>query len=309
MSGFRCPVCGAPLAMAERAYACPGGHSFDRAKSGYVNLLLPDQKHSKSPGDNPLMVTARREFLGKGWYRPLAGAMSGLLCEQLPEGASLTVLDAGCGEGYYTEQFRAALTEAGRPLRLLGVDISKTAADKAARRAKASGVPPEEIRYAAASVFRLPVPDGGCDVLLNLFAPYCGEETCRVLRPDGTLLLAVPGVEHLWELKEAAYDRPYRNEVKDPALEGFALTARRAVSYPMTLKNTDDSRDIENLFRMTPYYYKTGRTEQERVAALTELTVTAAFELFAYRRLGPGKRSQSGKTVVNAGNVGFSALI
>ena len=290
MSGFRCPVCGALLAMTARAYACPGGHSFDRAKSGYVNLLLPDQKHSKAPGDNPLMVTARREFLEKGWYQPLADAMGELLAAHLPDGGPLTVLDAGCGEGYYTERFRTALAASGRPLVLLGVDISKVAADKAARRAKAAGIPSEAVRYAAASVFRLPVPDGGCDVLLNLFAPFCGEEIRRVLRPGGTLLLAVPGEGHLWELKEAAYDRPYRNEVKDPALEGFSLIGRWSVAYPMTLKNTGENRDIENLFRMTPYYYKTGRTEQARVAALTELTVTASFELFAYRRLGPEKR-------------------
>ena len=292
MSGFCCPVCGAPLTAADRAYACPGGHSFDRGRSGYVNLLLPGGKHSKAPGDNPLMVTARREFLNRGHYRPLCEAVCGLLAAQLPaeqgeqgkEPASLTVLDAGCGEGYYTERFRAVLEQAGRPFLLLGVDISKAAADKAARRARQAGTPLSAIRYAAASVFRLPVPDAGVDVLVNLFAPYCGEEARRVLRRDGRMLLVVPGKQHLIELKEAVYDRPYRKEVRDPALEGFALLERRRVEYPMTLENTAENREIDNLFRMTPYYYKTGRTEQLRAAALEALTVTASFECFVYRR-------------------------
>ncbi|HIZ20312.1 MAG TPA: methyltransferase domain-containing protein [Firmicutes bacterium] len=285
MSGFCCPACGQPLAMTDRTYACPRGHSFDRGKSGYVNLLLPGAKHSKAPGDNPLMVMARRDFLERGHYRPLCEAVCGLLSAHLPEGTGeLTVLDAGCGEGYYTEQLRVPLGRCGRPFLLLGADISKTAADKAARRARQAGVPLDSIRYAAASVFHLPLPDKSCDVLLNLFAPYCGQETRRVLRPGGLLLLAVPGERHLLELKEAAYDHPYRNEVRDPALEGFTLLEQRRLEYPMTLKNTAESREIDNLFRMTPYYYKTGRKEQARVEALETLRVTAAFVCLAYRR-------------------------
>ena len=286
MSGFCCPACGKPLAVSDRAYSCPRGHSFDRAKSGYVNLLLPGGKHSKAPGDNPLMVNARREFLDRGHYRPLCDAACGLLKAHLPDGrGGLTVLDAGCGEGYYTERFRAALAETGRPFSLLGVDISKTAADKAARRARQAGVPFSGIRYAAASVFRLPLEDKSCDVLLNLFAPYCGEEARRVLRPGGRMLLVVPGERHLIELKEAAYDRPYLNEARDPALEGFALMEQRRVDYPMLLENSAENREIDNLFRMTPYYYTTGRTEQARVEALQTLRVTASFVCLAYRRL------------------------
>lgn len=287
MSGFCCPACGKPLSVSDRAYSCPGGHAFDRAKSGYVNLLLPGGKHSKAPGDNPFMVDARRAFLNRGHYRPLCGEMCRLLAADAAGTGrpGFTVLDAGCGEGYYTEQFRAALKETGRPFTLLGVDISKTAVDKAARRARQAGALLSEIRYAVASVFHLPVPDKSCDWALNLFAPYCGEEVRRVLRPGGRMLLIVPGERHLIELKEAAYDHPYLNTVKDPALEGFALLEQRTVSYPMKLKNSAENREIDNLFRMTPYYYKTGRTEQARVEALEELDVTAAFECFVYRLL------------------------
>ena len=270
---------------------CARGHRFDCARSGYVNLLLSNEKRSKDPGDDRLMVDARRAFLDAGWYAPLADeacrlmrrALSRLQRGSSANGRALRVLDVGCGEGYYTERLRAALKEICGPEEtvLLGVDISRTALDKAGKRARAAGVPPDEVRYAAASAFRLPVADRSCDALMNLFAPLCGPENRRVLTPGGLLLLAVPGRRHLFELKEIAYDHPYENEERDDALEGFRLLEKRELSYPMALRS---GQDIRNLFRMTPYYYKTGRIGQARVEALEELQVTAAFSLLLYER-------------------------
>ena len=69
---LRCPVCGAPLVLGEKVYACPQGHSFDVARQGYCNLLPVTKKHSKSPGDTKEQVQARRAFLSGGFYRPIA---------------------------------------------------------------------------------------------------------------------------------------------------------------------------------------------------------------------------------------------
>ncbi|MDO4863865.1 MAG: methyltransferase, partial [Ruminococcus sp.] len=91
----------------------------------------------------------------------------------------------------------------------------------------------------------------------------------------------IPSENHLWELKQAIYDTPYRNEVKPYELEGFEYVGVRRVRFTMELH---DSADIRSLFSMTPYYYKTGRTEQERLEALTELTVQADFEVLTYRK-------------------------
>lgn len=41
MSLFICPICAAPLAREGNIYRCPGGHSYDVARSGYVHLLPP----------------------------------------------------------------------------------------------------------------------------------------------------------------------------------------------------------------------------------------------------------------------------
>ena len=67
MSVWRCPICAASMQHEEHSLHCLNGHCFDLAKSGYVNLLPVQQKHTKQPGDNLQMVRARRDFLQAGW--------------------------------------------------------------------------------------------------------------------------------------------------------------------------------------------------------------------------------------------------
>lgn len=112
---FRCPVCGGPLDREERVYRCADRHSYDIAKEGYTYLLPPNQKHSADPGDDKAMSAARRDFLSKEYYMPLLNT----LCSRiLPlAGEHPVILDAGCGEGYYTAGIRAALTAAGKNAR------------------------------------------------------------------------------------------------------------------------------------------------------------------------------------------------
>lgn len=97
-----CPVCGAVLEPQGTAWRCVQGHCFDVARQGYVNLLTVTQKHSRHPGDTREMVAARRAFLDAGWYAPIAKTLADLVRRFCPEAAS--VLDAGCGEGYYLSQ-------------------------------------------------------------------------------------------------------------------------------------------------------------------------------------------------------------
>ncbi len=276
---FACPVCGGPLSRNGGSFACPKGHSFDRAKSGYINLLLPGGKHAKLPGDNRMMVNARREFLEKGFYRPMADELAREVSAAF-SGAEgeVRLLDAGCGEGYYTRILYDGLQAAGIGLSVLGVDISKFAAEKAARRF-AEG---EKALFAAASVFHLPLADESCDGMVTLFAPFCREEFWRVLKPGGWMWEVIPGARHLWQLKEAVYDRPYLNEVQDYPVEGFAF----AGSTPVEGKIRLHGGEIESLFKMTPYYYKTSAEGQARAAALSELETEVSFEVLCYRKEG-----------------------
>lgn len=264
MGIFICPVCMEKLSVVGKAYVCPNRHSFDIAKSGYVNLLLSKHVGKTVHGDNRLMVQARRDFLEKGYYSPLRDA----LCEKITNGI---ILDAGCGEGYYT----AGICDKLDSSEIYGIDISKTAVESASKRHK-------NMTLATASVFHIPVADNSCDSLVTIFSPYCSGEFQRVLKKGGKMFMAIPSEMHLWELKKAVYDTPYKNEIKPYELEGFELCEKNRITYKFLL---DNQQDIQSLFSMTPYYYRTGKIQQERLYAFESLETTADFELLIYNKI------------------------
>ena len=272
MSIFICPVCGEKLELSGNSYICSKRHSFDRARSGYVNLLLSKHMGKTVHGDNKFMVQARRSFLDKGYYEPLCTALCEAVCAHL-NGSS--ILDAGCGEGYYTSAIIGQLRNKNIAAEVCGIDISKAAVEYSAKRCK-------NAEFAVASVFHIPAAENSCDMLVTLFAPYCGEEFLRVLKKGGTMIMAIPSSEHLWELKKAIYDTPYKNEVKPYELGGFELVDKKRITYDMHIETQED---VDALFSMTPYYYRTGREQQERLAALGCITTKADFELLIYRKI------------------------
>ena len=52
--------CRRPLHREGQRVVCQRGHSFDYARSGYLNLLQPQDRKSKNPGDSAAAVAARR---------------------------------------------------------------------------------------------------------------------------------------------------------------------------------------------------------------------------------------------------------
>lgn len=269
---FSCPVCGAELACDGRSLRCENNHCYDLAKQGYVNLLMSQKSSAKRHGDDKLMVRSRSDFLDKGYYAPLRDAVVAVAKQNAAPGC--VVMDAGCGEGYYTAAVCEALESAGLSPTVFGVDISRDALIAAGRRGKS-------LRLAVGSIFSLPVADESCDLLLNVFAPEAAQEFARVLKPGGILLRVIPLRRHLFELKAAVYDRPYENEPEDPSLPGFTLLGvdelRGEINLPC-------SEDIRSLFSMTPYYYKTGAADQAKLNGLTALKVTTEFGIVRCRR-------------------------
>lgn len=154
---LRCPVCKKPLLPGDPSYVCRSGHAFDVAREGYVNLLLAHQKHSKEPGYDSAMMASRRRFLGSGAYDRLLKA----LVEVVPAGGTdLSVLDAGCGEGYYLTGTADARRRSGTEVDGWGIDISKHGVRMAARRDRSCG-------WVVGNVFDLPVLDARFDGLIS----------------------------------------------------------------------------------------------------------------------------------------------
>ena len=189
-----CPVRGCHLTLErdERRLHCASNHSFDIARSGYVNLLQPQERRSKQPGDAALAVAARRRLHNRGVTKPLLEAVAAILEPSSQE----TILDAGCGEGFYlgslANQFH---------LDAHGVDISTPAVDAAARRYPAC-------HWVVANADRaLPYPDRSFSIVLSITSRMNVKEFRRVLRDDGRLLVAVPAPEDLIELRGVGRDR------------------------------------------------------------------------------------------------------
>lgn len=274
VSGFICPVCGEPLERGEKSYICPKRHSFDISAKGYVNLLTSNRMNAKLPGDNKLMVNARAAFLSKGYYSHLANALSEAVSGGFSGGVAI---DAGCGEGYYTSALWDKIKEKDGAV-LRGIDISKSACARAAVRFKG------DVRcgIAAASIFHMPFADASADVIVSVFAPFCGDEFRRVIKKGGRLIMAIPDENHLMSLKRAAYDEPYKNVIGDYGIDGFELSDCKKTARSIFL---DSNEDIQNLFAMTPYYYKTSRDGHERIKKLQSLETSAEFRVLSYKKL------------------------
>lgn len=268
---FCCPTCGGPLERRESALVCPQGHSFDIARQGYVHLLPVQQMHAKVPGDTKQMVDARRRFLALGHYDAFRDALCRLAAEHLPQGGA--VLDAGCGEGFYTSALAQVAREKGGGT--AGIDISKFAVKAAAGRYKG-------IDFAVASLFHIPCAAESADVLTDVFAPIVPAEFRRVLKPGGMMILAVPGARHLYGMKEVLYTAPYENEERDTDYEGFAFLGSESVRREITVEGAEN---IEALFSMTPYYWKTDVAGGERLRRLDTLQTEIKFRFLVYRRL------------------------
>ena len=273
---WMCPVCGAPLERRDSSFACSNRHSFDLARSGYVNLLLPQQKGSRDPGDNAEMVRSRSEFLGQGHYQMLSDALNGHVLSLGLQ--SCTVLDAGCGEGYFLRRLQLALLAAlpSTNVSCLGVDISRAAANRAAKQSS-------DLQVAVASTFRLPVLAQAVDVVLKVMAPGDPAEMRRVLRLGGCYLTVTPGPLHLQGLKRLIYRQTGPNEVDDPALPGFRLVGERTVERELRLMDSDA---ISSLLAMTPYYWNIDAVARQRAAACNELDTPMQFIIRQYAREG-----------------------
>jgi 23S rRNA (guanine745-N1)-methyltransferase len=212
MSPLLCAVrnCHEPLTRVDGGLACPRGHSFDIARSGYINLLQPQERRSRKPGDTAEAVAARRRLHDRGVTQPLLDAIAAM--------ANLTsadvVLDAGCGDGYYLGSMALAYECEAH-----GVDISIPAIDTAARR-----YPGCQWIVGNADRF-LPYADRTFTRVLSITARMNASEFRRVIRDDGRLLVAVPAPDDLVEVRGTGRDRAARTVETFRA--GFTLIDQR----------------------------------------------------------------------------------
>ena len=247
MISLCCPVCGRTLTQTEKIWSCENGHSFDVARQSYVNLLPVTQKHSLHPGDTREQVAARREFLDGGFYAPIAQTLVALLHDFCP--GCKTLLDVGCGEGYYLSKLPAV------PERW-GIDVSKEAVRYAAAREK-------QARFLVATAAHLPFADGTFDALMSMFALTLPEEFSRVLKKNGIYLQVLAGENHLPNLKNLIYpELKHKEKTLHPALAGFTLLHSRTLEFSFDL---DEPQQVRNLLSMTPHFWRITKEGAQRL--------------------------------------------
>ncbi|WP_405004570.1 methyltransferase domain-containing protein [Kitasatospora purpeofusca] len=282
-----CPHCARPLTLDGRTLRCPGGHSHDLAKQGYVSLLAGDA-HTGT-GDTADMVAARDDFLAAGHYRPIADALAQAAVAAVAEadaadgddgpgsdGPGRLVADLGAGTGHYLAHVLDALP--GRPGAAL--DISKYALRRAARAHPRIGA-------VVCDAWRpLPLLDASAGLVLNVFAPRNGPEIRRVLRPGGTLLLVSPTARHLRELVATlgllSVDEEKQRRIDEKLGPYLTPAGRREVEFTVRLS----AEDVRTVVGMGPNAWHTDPARlAERLAALPDpVEVTASVTVAAYRR-------------------------
>ena len=263
---YRCPICSLFLKLTDKTYRCENNHCFDEAKEGYVNLLPVQHKHSKSPGDNVDMVNARRSFLDNGFYQPLINKLL-TLHTQYANG-DLPIFDAGCGEGFYTHQYKNDSNQ------VYGIDISKSAVKIAAKRYKSCN-------FSVGTLSQLPFNNEQMGWINSIYAPILEEEFTRVLHTNGYLLTVTPAEKHLIELKALIYRDAKEHDTTKNSIDHLSLVAEHKLNYTM---NFTHSNDIINLLSMTPFAFKASIELIEELKAKTSFSCQADFLIRLYKK-------------------------
>ena len=259
-SAFACPICQENLTLVEGSLKCSNRHSFDLAKFGYVNLAPQIKQSANYDKEN---FQNRQQILEAGFYQAILEGISDLLATQP---SAKTVLDIGCGEGFYSRK----LQEAHPDKTFYAFDISKDSVQIASK-----SEPNWAVNWFVGDLAHLPIKDASMDILLDIFSPANYGEFRRVLSQNGILIKVIPTESHLKEIRQMVQDqltkKDYSNQdIKDHFQEHFSIQSSQIAS--LTKPITAEQRQA--LLSMTPLLF---HVDQSKIdwSQLTEITIEA----------------------------------
>ena len=259
-TAFSCPICQENLALVESSLKCSNRHSFDLAKFGYVNLAPQIKQSANYDKEN---FQNRHQILEAGFYQNILEAISNLLSNS--ESAK-TVLDIGCGEGFYSRK----LQESHPEKTFYAFDISKDSVQIAAK-----SEPNWAVNWFVGDLARLPIKDASMDILLDIFSPANYGEFRRVLSKDGILIKVIPTENHLKEIRQMVQDqltkKDYSNQdIKEHFQEHFSIQSSQIASLTKPIS----AEQRQALLAMTPLLFHVDHTKIDW-SQLTEITIEA----------------------------------
>lgn len=255
---FQCPLCAADMTVIDlKSLICRNRHTFDIAKAGYLNVV----QHSSAVKYDKDLFEARRAIAAGGFFEPLERMVTDRMKQAgLPSGKTVTILDAGCGEGSHLARITEKLqSRSGLSLLGVGMDLSKTGILAAAKHER-------EAIWCVADLANAPFRNRSINVILNILSPSNYAEFKRLLSDDGIVIKAIPKGGHLKELREAFYDAPEKPSRSDPAdrfRAHFDLKDRTELIYRTVL----DRQQLLPLIKMTPLSWN---AEKERIASFAK---------------------------------------
>ena len=259
-TAFACPICQENLTLVESSLKCNNRHSFDLAKFGYVNLAPQIKQSANYDKEN---FQNRQQILEAGFYQAILEAVSDLLASSE---TSTTVLDIGCGEGFYSRK----LQERHPDKTFYAFDISKDSVQIAAK-----SEPNWAVNWFVGDLARLPIKDASMDILLDIFSPANYGEFRRVLSKDGILIKVIPTKNHLKEIRQRVQDqltnKDYSNQdIKNHFQERFTIQSSQTASLTKTIT----AEQLQALLSMTPLLF---HVDQSKIdwSQLTEITIEA----------------------------------
>jgi len=270
MTSFICPLCQTPFTQTNNTQVCENNHHFDIAKEGYLNLLPVQSKSSKNPGDNQEMMVARRAFLNTDGYLPLANKVAEISKHYLANSEQARILDLGCGEGYYTNIIKQKLPNYS----VCGVDISKVAVRYAAKRYK-------NIDFCVASAYQIPLENDSLDLMIRIYAPSKAEELQRLIKKNCYLITVTPAPRHLYQLREAIYEKINEHPEENEAVNGFTKIEKIDLNYTLEIEKAQQLKDLIN---MTPFAWKFTKEKLDNLLNQSKWKIECDFNIEVFKK-------------------------
>lgn len=207
----------------------------------------------------------RSQFFEMGYYKHILDEVREAVKDIMASSGQeqMVLIDAGCGEGYYSEELAKI-----EGVQIVALDI---AADAIKQAAKSNA----DVAWTIADITNIPVKDHVCDVILDVFTPANYGEFSRILKEGGYIIKIIPGANHLIQLRKAASDQLRNKEYSGEDVSDYFEKHYRVVRKE-TLSNTMpiSQETLKVLAAMTPLLFDADKSLLN-LSDITEITIEA----------------------------------
>lgn len=240
---FQCPICGKVLKLVDNSLLCSNNHCFDISKKGFVDFVLNNKASKNYDRDS---FENRHVILEHGMYDHIANKLVELI-EKLHLDS---ILDVGCGEGYYSKKIAQAGIKD-----VLAFDISKDSIQLAA---KGVNTP---VKWFVGDLAHLPIQDNTVRGIIDVFSPANYAEFNRIL-DDGYVLKVIPNQYHVQELRQVAKDQLQQAEYSNKKVLDYFEEHYELVDQIDATKTYPVTEEVRTAFiNMTPLLFNVDKSK------------------------------------------------